>query len=540
MDVEVGERLGPYRLLDRIGEGGMGVVHLARDPEGRVVAIKVLRAQVAGDANARRRLAREVETMRRVRSPHVAEVIDADVTGKIPYVVTQYVPGRVLDELVESGGPLRGRALTRLAAGLAEALSAIHGAGVIHRDLKPGNVMLVDGEPVIIDFGIAQAVDTTRLTQTGMFIGTPGYLPPEVIQADEVRPVSDVHSWAATVAFAATGRPPFGSGPYEAVFFRISQGQYDLAGVPEPLVPVLRAALAADPRDRPPAAWLSDRLRQLDQEGLDGAAGAGAYPTSVLPTRTYPDQRRADPSGYSDILPPVTYQEPPRAGQQPPQPRPERPPGPGHHPLLCIALLAIAVGLTAMLPVIGALGVLAVVVVLRAADRAHRRLALRRSTRGRSGADAVVVALGTPWGLVRGALVTLLLAPLAGTLAIAAGIVLAYAVRGGVTLDTVVAFTAAAFVGLLCAGPGAGGVRRQANRMVGAVVRGRTATLVAGVILGVLAVLAVAGGLSQAAVWWPVSPPEQMMSRLVSDARGEFGEWLRDWLPDWRFGATGG
>ena len=175
------ERLGEYRLLDRIGEGGMGVVFLARDRRHRTVALKVLRSSVAGDPTARRRLAREVETMQRVRSPNVAEVIDADLDGGTPYIVTRFVPGRTLDDVVTQDGPLRGAALSRLAAGLADALVAVHAAGVVHRDVKPGNVMLFQDTPVVIDFGIAQGPDATRLTMTGMFMGTPGYLAPEVI-----------------------------------------------------------------------------------------------------------------------------------------------------------------------------------------------------------------------------------------------------------------------------------------------------------------------------------------------------------------------
>lgn len=534
MNVQTGERLGPYRIQERVGEGGMGVVHRAHDPEGRVVAIKILRPQVAGDATARRRLAREVETMRRVRSPHVAEVLDADVSGEVPYVVTRYVPARPLDELVDDGGPLRGRALTRVAAGLTEALSAVHAAGVVHRDLKPGNVLLVDGEPVIIDFGIAQAIDTTRLTQTGMFIGTPGYLAPEVIQGHDSIPASDVHAWAATVAFAATGRPPFGAGPFEAVFYRIVQGQHDLAGVAAPLVPLLHAALATDPRARPPANQLDDQVRRLHQGQDHLAAPAAGAATAVPPTRTFP----RGPEDFSDVLPPVAYGEPPKPAPAPAtRPRPRS--SPGHHPLLCLGLLAIVAGLTATLPVVGTLGGLAAVVVLRAADRAQSKLAVRRSARGPSASDAVVVALGTPWGLARGALVTGLLAPVAGVLALVAGVLLAYALRG-VTLNTVGAFAAAAFVALLCAGPGAGAVRRQANRMVGAVARTPQVTVVIAVAVGVLAVIALAGALSQAPVWWPLPPPEQGLARLAEGARGAFGDWLRERLPDWQPRATGG
>ena len=290
------DRLGDYRLLDRIGEGGMGVVFLARDGGHRTVALKVLRSSVAGDPTARRRLAREVETMQRVRSPHVAEVIDADLDGDMPYIVTRFVPGRTLDDVVTEDGPLRGQALASLAGGLAEALVAVHAAGVVHRDVKPGNVMLFQGTPVVIDFGIAQGPDATRLTMTGMFMGTPGYLAPEVIEGRPSTEASDVHAWGATVGFAATGRPPFGTGPYEGIFYRIVNGQADLAGVPAPLLPLLAAALARDPAHRPPAVQLCAQAAVLDpvslvqyplpngaQAGTMPATGAGATTSDAAP-----------------------------------------------------------------------------------------------------------------------------------------------------------------------------------------------------------------------------------------------------------------
>jgi predicted Ser/Thr protein kinase len=278
-------KLGPYRLLDRIGEGGMGVVYLARDAEQRSVALKVLRPAVAGDPNARRRLAREVEMMRRVHSPFVAEVFDTDVTGDTPYIATRYVPGRTLDEVVGEQGPLRGPALGRLAHGLAQALTAVHAAGVVHRDLKPGNVMLLNGDPVVIDFGIAQALDSTRLTMTGMFMGTPGYLSPEVIEGGNSTDASDVHAWAATVAYAATGRPPFGTGSYETVFYRIVNGRPDLGGIAPPLAALLAAALHRDPAQRPPSVHLALQIAALDPAALEpvpvqaayGALAPGAY-----------------------------------------------------------------------------------------------------------------------------------------------------------------------------------------------------------------------------------------------------------------------
>ncbi|WP_067169342.1 serine/threonine-protein kinase [Microtetraspora niveoalba] len=261
------DRLGPYRLLRRLGEGGMGVVHLALDPHGRQVAVKVLRPEVTQDDLARRRLSREVETMRRVRSAHIAEVLDADVTGHRPYIVTRYVPGRPLDEIVKQDGPLSVDALLRVGAGVAEALAAVHAAGVIHRDLKPGNVLMLDGRPVLIDFGIAQAVDATRLTQTGMFIGTPGYLAPEIIEGHEAGPEVDVHAWAGTLLYAATGLPPFGKGTLEMIFYNITSGKANVSAAPALIQPVLRAALQREPSKRPSAAELSRQVTRLMASG---------------------------------------------------------------------------------------------------------------------------------------------------------------------------------------------------------------------------------------------------------------------------------
>lgn len=257
------DRLGPYRLLRRLGEGGMGVVHLAVDPQGRQVAVKVLRSEVAGDDVARRRLSREVETMRRVRSRYIAEVLDADVTGHRPYIVTRYVPGRPLDEIIKQDGPFDLPALIRVAHGVASALAAVHAVGVIHRDLKPGNVLILDGDPVLIDFGIAQAVDATRLTQTGMFIGTPGYLAPEIIEGHEAGPEVDVHAWAGTLLFGATGQPPFGKGTLEMIFYNITAGKADVASAPKELQPLLKAAFQRNPAKRPNAADLAEQTARL-------------------------------------------------------------------------------------------------------------------------------------------------------------------------------------------------------------------------------------------------------------------------------------
>ena len=180
--------------------------------------------------------------------------------------------GPTLDEMVRGRGPLSGQGLRRLAHGMAEALTAIHAAGVVHRDLKPGNVMLTDDRPIVIDFGIAQTGDATRLTQTGLVMGTPGYLAPEVIEGQPSSPASDVHSWGSTMAFAATGHLPFGGGSYETIFYRIVSGRADLTGVPAPLVPLISAALARDPSHRPSASWLSAQATALDMSAV-GPAG---------------------------------------------------------------------------------------------------------------------------------------------------------------------------------------------------------------------------------------------------------------------------
>ena len=344
MDAHSGGRLGPYLLREQLGQGGMGVVYLASDPDGSLVAVKVLRQGVPAEATARRRLAREVATMRLVHSPFVAEVVDADIEADQPYIVTRYVAGRTLDDVIADHGPLAGAALASLACGLAAALVAVHAAGVVHRDLKPGNVMLVDGQPVVTDFGIAQALDSTRLTMTGMFMGTPGYLAPEVIEGNTSGPAADVHSWAATVAYAATGKPPFGTGQFETIFYRIVHGQPELDCMPAALLPIVLAALARDPSRRPSAAELAEFAAGLKPEtlvpapagaGLSAAlgsqassAGPGQAPrtsldaASHLPAAAAPVWPGTRPMGarpqddFADLLTPVRYRPAPaRPGQ---------------------------------------------------------------------------------------------------------------------------------------------------------------------------------------------------------------------------------
>ncbi|MBO3746372.1 serine/threonine protein kinase [Streptosporangiaceae bacterium NEAU-GS5] len=250
------DRLGPYQLLSRLGAGGFGEVHLALDKDGRTVAVKVLHPHVASDALALTRLAREFETMRRVRGPHIAEVLDASLTGEQPYIVTRYVQGRALSTVA----PVDNDDLVRLARGLAEALASIHAAGIVHRDLKPANVILAEGEPYVIDFGIAVALDAASVTASGAVVGTPGYLAPEVLEGRDAGPESDVFAWAATLAYAVTGRQPYGTGPAPAVAYRVVHGEPDLSDVPSWLGPLLRDCMHPDPAARPTAPQLVARL----------------------------------------------------------------------------------------------------------------------------------------------------------------------------------------------------------------------------------------------------------------------------------------
>lgn len=369
---EAPERIGPYRLLRRLGEGGMGVVHLGLDGDEREVAVKVLHPHVATDLKARDRLTREVETMRRVRSHRVAEVLDADLTGATPYIVTRYAPGRTLEQTVLEDGPLRDRDVVRLTRGLCEALVAIHAADVIHRDFKPANVMLVSGEPLVIDFGIAHLVNATRLTQTGMFVGTPGYLAPEIIRDSQITQAADVHALAATVFFAATGKPPFGSGTFESVCYNILEGKAQVDAAPVWIRGWLRLALHTDAKSRPTAGSLLRLARALDptvtalQETprdagtrvLDGTAVIAQVPdgTKVLNegtrvlndavegTRVLDDVPTASPNrtsvlpggdNYADLLTPVNYvqperprREPRKAASAPPTPTQQQPQAP--------------------------------------------------------------------------------------------------------------------------------------------------------------------------------------------------------------------
>src|SRR3954471_5641304 len=299
------QRIGPYRLIEEIGEGGMGVVHLALDPRGRAVAIKVLRAHVAHDADARQRLSREVDTLSRIRDARVASVIDADVMAPRPYIVTRYVPGPALDEVVEDRGPLPPADLLRLARGVAEAIRSIHACGVVHRDIKPGNVLIEDGDPVLIDFGIAHLQDDVRHTVGGLVMGTPGYLSPELVEGAAITDATDWWGWAATITYAASGRPPFGRARMDAVLTRVRAGDVDLDGADPHLVPLLRASLSPDPRLRPHAEEVIGALEAYasGRAATVPAPGGGAWDDGR--DGNLPGDTQVVQNGSTAVMPPV-------------------------------------------------------------------------------------------------------------------------------------------------------------------------------------------------------------------------------------------
>ncbi|GAA2874344.1 hypothetical protein GCM10020220_074680 [Nonomuraea rubra] len=226
-----GEDLGQiagYRLAGFLGEGGQGAVYLGLSPSGDEVAIKVLHARMADAPEARRRFLREVELARRVAPFCTARVLDMGMYDDRPYIVSEYVRGDSLERVVRRDGPRTGGGLERLAVATATALAAIHRAGVVHRDLKPGNVILGPEGPVVIDFGISRALDHAA-TQTGA-VGTPGYMAPEQVSMEPVGPAADVFSWAATMVFAATGRRAFAGDSVAAVLRALLYEEPDVGG----------------------------------------------------------------------------------------------------------------------------------------------------------------------------------------------------------------------------------------------------------------------------------------------------------------------
>ncbi|MFI0483457.1 serine/threonine-protein kinase [Actinomadura sp. 9N215] len=402
-------RLGGWELLGRIGTGGQGVVYLGRPagpgpaPRGGTaphgprnashrVAVKLLHARLLGNADARERFVRELALLQRVAGFCTAQMLDADTAGDRPYIVSEYVPGPSLRSLVQERGPRTGADLDRLAISSVTALSAIHRANVVHRDLKPQNVLMGPDGPRVIDFGIARAFDTNA-TMTSQVVGTPAYMAPEQFTG-RVVPATDLFAWAGTLLFAATGRDPFAGGPLPAVMYRIMNETPDLSALPGPLADVAAACLAKDPKARPSSEdvllWLlgeRERHARLGtaHERLPGPAAAQPAPSppSAPGGETFRD---ADPATIRqpppDRTPPGTapfvHDSEPRRSEwpqavppAPPQPSlPSQPPAPHRTLRRSPALSAglVLAGLLAALDV-AALAVLIAMPSLTEGDR---------------------------------------------------------------------------------------------------------------------------------------------------------------------------
>jgi serine/threonine protein kinase len=296
--------VGGFRLQARLGAGGMGRVFLGYSPGGRPVAVKVVHPDLARDPEFMQRFRREVAAAQAVSDAYTAAVVGAGPDDSPPWLATTFVPGPSLADLVTRSGPLPEHAVWRLAGGLAEALQAIHAHGLIHRDLKPGNILIAADGPRVIDFGISRTTEGTVVTATHTTIGTPAYMSPEQAQGNPVGPASDIFSLGSVLAFAATGAAPFGSASGEmfAIAYRVVNNEPDLSHVPARLRPIVGACLAKDPAERP----------AVNQLILQVAVGAAAHP-EITPGRFWPDQVAAvlESSAFTPVLPPPAPLTPP-------------------------------------------------------------------------------------------------------------------------------------------------------------------------------------------------------------------------------------
>ncbi|MET9804139.1 serine/threonine-protein kinase [Streptomyces sp. NPDC006368] len=310
---------GTYRLEARLGSGGMGVVHLARSASGLRLAVKVVHEQYAADPEFRARFRQEVAAARRVSGAFTAPVVDADPEAERPWMATLYVPGPTLADQVKRNGPMAPAELRRLTAGLAEALRDIHRAGVVHRDLKPGNVLLTDTGPRVIDFGISRPLDSDLRTETGKLIGSPPYMAPEQFQRPrEVGPAADVFALGSVLVHAATGQGPFDDGSPYVVAYQVVHDDPDLVGVPAELVPLIRRCLAKEPGERPTPDEIMAELR----------------PPSYEATAFIPAQRRSEA--------PAPFEAPTEAPTGAPPTAPVRRPARGPARRLLVAAAALA------------------------------------------------------------------------------------------------------------------------------------------------------------------------------------------------------
>ncbi|NEC65252.1 serine/threonine-protein kinase [Streptomyces sp. SID9727] len=317
---ELLERIGGYAVERQLGAGGMGVVYLARSRGGRAVAVKLARSELATDPHFRERFRAEVEAARSVGGFHTAPVVDADPDAPAPWLATAYIPGPTLSALVEADGPMGEARLRQLGAALAEALDAIHRCGLVHRDLKPGNIIMAADGPRVLDFGIARALESTRLTATGMAFGTPGFLAPEQAQGLEVGAPADVFALGA-VLVAAAGGSAFGAGTPMGMMYRSVHEAPDLGAVPEGVRGVVAACLAKEPGARPSPEALLDLFAP---EGpayaptMPVPAQSPGRPADATPPSLAEPSAGATPSQYP--LPPALPAYPPNSGTPSPYP----------------------------------------------------------------------------------------------------------------------------------------------------------------------------------------------------------------------------
>ncbi|TDC83832.1 ABC transporter substrate-binding protein [Actinomadura sp. 7K507] len=336
-------QLGAYRLTGLLGEGGQGTVYLAEDETGDRVALKLLHARFSGDPKARSRFAAEVAVAKRVSAFCTARVLDSDVEGDRPYIVSEYIEGPSLSEVLSADGARGGTDLDRLAIGTMTALAAIHQAGVVHRDFKPANVLLPPDGPRVIDFGIARALDATG-TMSSTAVGTPAYMAPEQISGARVGPAADVFAWGATMAYAANGRPAFGQDSIPAVMHRILNLPPDLGELHEPLRQIVADCLSKDPALRPASQRVLAHLldlagslpdpdaRQGGQDALMLTQGAATAATESARLRTQPPSPPAQAPSHQTPQPQTPQPQTPQPMPMPGMPVPGPPPPGGQAP----------------------------------------------------------------------------------------------------------------------------------------------------------------------------------------------------------------
>jgi serine/threonine protein kinase len=324
------QRIGEYRLLARLGAGGMGQVFLARSDRGRTVAVKLVRQELAEQEEFRSRFRQEVRAALRVGGEWTAPVLDADTEAPIPWVATGYIAGPALHTVVSGEhGPLPERSVRILASGLAHALQNIHAADLIHRDLKPSNILITIDGPRVIDFGIARALETVTdggLTRTGALVGSPGFMAPEQVRGDRVSAACDIFCLGSVLAYAATGRLPFGSADsgVHALMFRVAQEEPDLADLPESLLDLIRDCLDKDPEARPTIEQVLERTASdADPEPwLPGAliAQLGRHAVQLLEVEQPPAAPAQQPPTMTSVS--VDAPKPPVRMPTPPPPLP--------------------------------------------------------------------------------------------------------------------------------------------------------------------------------------------------------------------------